>query len=371
MNEVSSVVFYVLIIFLGSIFAFLSQINFRSNNNYKSRVSIYLKKYFIFLSFLCLTIPVAIRHYTGADYDSYINMYNNISYFGPLSMFPKYEIGYVLLNYICFKVFNDYHSVFIIVAIVTNIFVYKAILYEKKNINLAISIFTYGFTLYFLEFVMIRNILAISIVFYGYKFLIENKKKIFFIIILFASMFHYSILFYCIVAILVSDKFKRIRIQIVVCLGLIIIILPKIIDNILMFISIIIPRLEFYSIDISNNDFKISLYMFAYTLPLLLFLLYYSKFIKNNYRNSFYFFLYISSVILLFISSFNPIITRFTYSLWPSLIILSGSFVKQFSKNNALKILMVSLIIIYGTVLIIKFITIKSYLLIPYKSMLC
>jgi len=376
MNESDSIWFYVITIFSASIFAFLSQVNFNKEkfsleSNYKNlnyREGNYYNKFFIFLSFVCLALPVALRQYTGTDYASYVELYNNISYLGPFSMVPQYEGGYVLLNYFCFVIFNNYHSVFIITALLSNIFIYKGILYERKKINLGIAVFAYGFTLYFLEFVIIRNILGIAIIFYGYRYLLEKKQTKFFIIVTIACMFHYSMAIYYIFGMLFKDKLKKLRVPIVLGLVVSIIVLPNISTYIFNSLSSVIPRLGYYSMDFSSaeeNNRNISLYMIAYTLPVILFIINYKKLIKQNSNNYFYFYMYLISILFLFLSMSNPILTRFVYALWPSLIILLASFVKLFDRTIIIKMI----IIIYGTALIIKFVTIESYGLLPYKHM--
>lgn len=367
MNE--SVLFYLIIIFSASILASLSQIKLKKNSKVNEFENSYYNRYFIFASFLCLALPVAFRDYTGTDYASYVEIYNNISYFGPISMFPRYEIGYLVLNYLCFLIFDDYHSLFIIVALVSNILIYKGILYERSKINLGIAIFVYGFTLFFLEFVMIRNLLGIAIVFYGYRFLLEGNKNKFYIIVLIACMFHYSLAFYFLIGVFFSERLKKIRFPVILILGAIIAISPSIINNIINSMAVINPRFSYYAIDILNNEINLTLYMIAYTLPLIPFIIYFRKLIKHNSNNYFYFYLYIISAILLLLSSFNPIITGYAYSLWPALIILTSSFVEQFKKTKALKILIIIVVLLYGTALIIEFVTIQSYSLIPYKDM--
>ena len=329
----------------------------------------------LIVAYLILTMPVALRYYTGADYSAYVQIYGNVKALGINDVsVNNIEIGYLLLNYICIKLFNDVQAVFIIMALLTNYFFFKGIIYESKKISLGLAIFAYGFTIYFWDYIIIRNMLGIALIFYGLRFIFERKLVKYFLVVTVAVLFHTSLVIFYSFGILYMEKLKKYRIPLAVLSVLLIPIIPTVIKILGTNLSAIWLQFSNYNSFLSQIKFHIGKFVLAYALPLIPFSIFYKKLNKLNSHNSLYLSFYIISIVVLSFAATMPILTRYVYALWPSQIILFSSFLHIFDdisevrKKFIVQSSVITLIFIYGIVLIIYFINQAGYFLIPYQS---
>lgn len=380
MNKTESIIFYLLIITTSSLFAYISQIKKNNHNLINIRTDSQRKNYnllMIIISYFILTLPLAFRYNTGADYMSYVNIYKNVEMFGIQAVkMTNTELGYVFLNYLCVKIFNDYQSIFMVTAIITNYFFYKAITYESKNINLGLAIFTYGFASYFFEYGILRNMLGISIAFYALRFIFEKKPVKYFIFITIAVLFHNSLIIFYILGILYVENFKKYRLKI----ALIAIIMIPLISKIIAFISVyafrISPNYTTYTDTINASVNKYGKSLLVYLLPIIPFSLFYNKMKEINSNISLYFSFYLVGAAILILSYSNPLLIRFTYALFISQIILFPTIFRVLSKIEekykrvTICFISLNILFVYGTILILNTINTDLYYLLPYKSFL-
>ena len=357
--------FYISIILVASLLAQLSQMIVSKNGrNYGSLILI--------ASFFILTLPTALRYETGADYKTYVYIYDVIKEHGIRDpIVSRMEIGYLLLNYLCIKLFDSFQFVFIIMAAFTNYFFYKAMLYEAKRISLGLAVFAYGFTIYFWSFIIIRNMLGIAIIFYALRFIFERKLSKYFLFVTVAVLFHYSLVIFYPIGILYMDRLKKYRIPLAVFSVLLIPVFPTIITLLGSSLSLILTRFASYTFP--QIQFSFGMYVLLCALPLIPFSIYYKKLKAVNQNISLYLSFYIISIVLLSFAATATILTRYVYALWPSLIILFASFVHVFDdivgirKRFVVKSLVVTSIISYGLVLIVYFVNNETFFMIPYK----
>ncbi len=324
-------------------------------------------------SFVIITLPVALRYATGADYDNYVAFFEAIRDRGIHDpMVNQLEIGYLLLNYICVKLFDHAQSVFIIMAALTNYFFFKAMIYEAKKINLGIAVFVYGFTLYFWSFIIIRNMLGIAIIFYALRFIFERKLATYFFFVTIAVLFHYSLVIFYPLGILYVEKLKKYRIPLAILSVLLIPIIPTMITILGSGLSHVLSRFAAYTLP--HLQVGIGKYTILCALPLIPFSIYYKKLKAYNGHISLYLSFYIISLVLLSFATSMTILSRYVYALWPSLIILFASFLHIFDhiigqrKKFIVKSLVLSSIVSYGLVLIVFFVHNGTFYLVPYKT---
>jgi len=323
-------------------------------------------------AFLIITLPVALRYSTGADYNNYVSFYETIRDYGIHDpMVSQLEIGYLLLNYICVKLFDDFQSVFIIMAFVTNYFFFKAMIYEAKKINLGLAVFVYGFTIYFWGYIIIRNMLGIAILFYALRFIFERKIAKYFLFVTLAVLFHYSLVIFYPIGVLYIERFKKYRIPLAMMSVLLIPIVPSIIAILGSSLSTIMTRFASYTLP--TLQFSFGKYTLLSALPLIPFSIYYKKLKALNCHISLYLSFYIISIVILSFATSMPILSRYVYALWPSLIILFSSFLHIFDdiieirKKLIVKSLVVSSIVSYGIVLMVYFVHNTTFYMVPYK----
>lgn len=150
------------------------------------------KKINLQMIFFLLFIFSAIRFMVGTDFITYFKVSsgqidintNNYMLFEPLNIL-LINVGYFI---------NSSQFFFISSACITMLFFYKGISEQSSDYFVSAICFI-GFPMFFLESLsIVRQFLAISIVFYSIKF-IENKKPFTFIFyVLLASMFHFTAL---------------------------------------------------------------------------------------------------------------------------------------------------------------------------------
>jgi hypothetical protein len=399
LNSLYSSVFYIIIIVSASFFAFISQ-----NQKIKQKEVYYLtllKKLFdkwmlyivkcflrkdyeknqklfkerdyssslLFVSFLILTTPVAVRHFTGADYAAYVAYYDGIKEMGSsFFIHNSLEVGYVWLNVICRFFFDSYKSVFVIMAIATNLFFFKIMTFEIKKISLGTAVFVYGFTLYFWGFIIIRNLLAISIVFYALRYLFQKKPFKYFLSVAFAVLFHYSMAVFFVLGILYLEKFKKYR---GIYPFLILLMVPFAHDILLYFIreiKWIVPKVDFYASSFSNLSVQFGMNVYIGVFWLILFSIFYKKLREANDHITLYFSFYFVAVILSLFTISTPIITRFIFALLPAQILLMAHLVRVFDKKMVLKVVLILFIFVFGINETRHFINEETYHMLPYKT---
>jgi hypothetical protein len=152
-----------------------------------------LKKniYFV-ITFILLFISV-FRYKVGFDYVNYLSSLNLIIKSGVKSNYLFYnqvEPAYKFIIIIAFY-FKSSYLIFFISSLITILLVSISIYKLSQDYLLSIFIF-FSFPFFYLDsFSIIRQWVAISIIFFGYSNLISNKKVLKFIFcILIASLFH-------------------------------------------------------------------------------------------------------------------------------------------------------------------------------------
>lgn len=98
---------------------------------------------------------------------------------------------WVLINFLVYSFGGNFHVVLWVSSLITFFFISKPLI--KYSPNIIFSLF-FLYSLYFVFYSMniTRQIIAVSIVFYGYSKLLEGKRNLFIFYGLMAFLFHYS-----------------------------------------------------------------------------------------------------------------------------------------------------------------------------------
>ncbi|MDN3425677.1 EpsG family protein [Planococcus notacanthi] len=205
--------FYLLIIYILVLGAFLG---FSNKSDLKKNMYIY----FTFGLFLILS---AFRgENVGNDTINYLNLFKEISVSDNLSLFsPRFEVGYVYLN----KVLSYFSSNPQIILIVTSIIIMLGFArfiskYSKIPWLSVYLFFTLGY--YGMSLNTIRLNIAIVLVLLSYDFLKNKKAFRFIFVIILASLFHRTAIFFLIAWPLIKMKItlKTIAIFCLVSIGM-------------------------------------------------------------------------------------------------------------------------------------------------------
>lgn len=144
--------------------------------------------------------------------------YNNMRWFSSWTYryVNEIEIGFSLLVYIIAKVFKNFSILLMFIQMLIIIPFYKGALYFKKQIPTWLIMFTFYFINYNVSLNLMRQWIAMSFLFYGIKYILEENLNKFIIIVLIASTFHnsaiFGIVFYIIYVYIYSKNQKNIKI---------------------------------------------------------------------------------------------------------------------------------------------------------------
>lgn len=138
---------------------------------------------------LVLLPPVlfaTIRYNIGTDYMNYWFYYNGAG------NYASYEPLFRLLNLIARNVFNGFYGVLLLSALLTYGFVLASLVRLKNYVSISIGLWVYYCYYYVASFNVMRQLIAVSIILYATVLLAENKEILFTILVVVASLFHFS-----------------------------------------------------------------------------------------------------------------------------------------------------------------------------------
>lgn len=153
-----------------------------------------LRKVLFFASIFIIVVFAAMRNNVGTDYKNYLNMVTSEKYSSLTTFFADKdtEIGFFLINYIG-RFFNSIQVTMAIASFITIIFYHLAMKkFEKENV---IAYLIFLFTIFPFSFNIVRQAMAMSIVFYAIAFLYKKDYKKFILLIFLAATIHLTALF--------------------------------------------------------------------------------------------------------------------------------------------------------------------------------
>lgn len=159
----------------------------------------YQRAIFRFLCFLFLFFPAAVRYGIGTDYFAYVDIFETIDF-----KTTTLEPGYVFLNVLISFCGLDVQWVFVI----TSCIIYGLICFglPKKNYVYYITLFVLLF--YLRSYNIVRQAIAVSFLLLACVYYAKNKK-LFYLGICIASVFHYSAILVFLVGIIKQVKIYK------------------------------------------------------------------------------------------------------------------------------------------------------------------
>ncbi len=281
---VKTYVFYFTTVFISTMFAGLAQ-----NRAYVDKKGKKVpKRIYWFISMAILIFVMGFRaNSVGVDDLNYLRGYNIANSVDIFQYYKEHvtEPGFYLLYKLVYYVFNDFQWLIILTSTFTIFCFYKAFEYEIENISLPLAVFIFSTTQYFYYFGIIRLGLAVAIIVFAYRYILENKKKRYILMVLLATLFHYSALFALVLLFIKKDKYNKFKRNTVVKLVLII---PVAFYYVRLFIYPFITASKYQKYIASSQIISLG---FITSIPLfILFLFHYNKFITYNKNYQFYFF---------------------------------------------------------------------------------
>lgn len=306
---------------------------------------------YIMLFLLAITPSVFIaarRSNVGTDYFVYEMIYNTYSsvdfiFFKKLAI----EYGYYLINYFSASIFNDFHGVLFISATLTVGIAFAAIIKNRKFISITFAMLIFYLLLYPPMLNGIRQLIAVSIIMYGYSYIVERKLLKFILVVVVASLFHSTALlflpFYLLVTKFNSKTYilRRVIYFILLIAGVI-------------FMSVLLEAVselsifsKYFNVYVAGSDANL-LNQIMLRLPIFIPLALFSSVLsKKNKELEFYYLLYFMEIIFIIIGTYYVWAVRLTYYIIPSQIILVPAIVRNIKNKNSRILLSLYFVIWY------------------------
>lgn len=230
------------------------------------------RKFLYYILILAPTTLVAgLRYGIGVDYHSYVLMYNEVNIH---EIFSSREPLYSILQYLVKIIFQDKTwGLFLVTSFLTLYFILKGAEYFRKDLSISFALFIYYLTYYIEGFNIVRQMLALAIIFFGLRYLIDRNLLKYAITIAVATLIHNSAIIALIFYFIPFKTTKRTLLWNVYFYGILILI-PLLINQIINVLSKLpILNLYFARLDLMsiNVDSRLILETVIVFLPALLF----------------------------------------------------------------------------------------------------
>lgn len=275
-NNLDSVAFYFGVVILATLFAFGTQIRISSFSGVgeslvlKKRHETIIKD----IQLVCLAVSFFLLWFTlafadcGTDREEYGRIFSNVS-FSDLTAGWQ-EPGFIIFNMI-FRIFGDEpRIIYIAMSTLTLLLLYRTWYVLRGDISIGFAVLAYS-TLFFVQSLSPMRIhMASAILFSGINFLRDKKYLNYALVILLATLIHYSslLMFFplIVIVLLENHKYKQYVHVVGIIVGLIVIGIciisgASILQNITIF-----ARFQRYLESVSFQH--IGIMQFAYNLPI-------------------------------------------------------------------------------------------------------
>lgn len=141
-----------------------------------------------------------IRYNVGTDYFSYVSIFRDVNCHDlklALKLYGK-EPFFLFLNKLAFLLFHNEIGVFFLSSFLIHLFIIWGIDYFKSYISMPLALFIYYSVHFIFGLNGIRQMIAISIIFFGLRFIYQKKLWFYVLSVITATMFHNTAIF-CIV----------------------------------------------------------------------------------------------------------------------------------------------------------------------------
>src|SRR5699024_4311729 len=183
MDDFNSVVLYVGV-FSASVLTLLF-------SQYFWKINIVYYRFYIVISLLIPSIFVGLRYKVGTDYETYVIIYNKVNQLTYIEFLNtnNYEVGFFTLEKLSHWV-GDVQFLFFLSSFLTLLFLYFALKQYIGKLSITLGYILYIFTVFPDSLNAVRQQLAIAIIVFSLKYIIEKKLIKFIIYVFLASTFH-------------------------------------------------------------------------------------------------------------------------------------------------------------------------------------
>lgn len=216
---IEELLFLFLFLFLLGVLSFLAK---QKKTNYQN-LSYVLRvdKIVYCFAFIVLFLLSALRSKTiGNDTSEYLLLFNEINTDNDwLALSSRFEIGYLSLNKIVAYFSSNVQSILIVTSAISIYGYYRFI--KKHSLSVFFSVFLFFSLRYFDDSMnIIRQVIAMVLLFESYNCLIQKKNIKFFVFVVFAMTFHKTAIVFSIICLLTRFKLSLKNILLFVLVGI-------------------------------------------------------------------------------------------------------------------------------------------------------
>lgn len=268
-------------------------------------------KIFAFLIVIILSIFAGVRDLTiGTDVNVYGANWFNIacdcqSFKDYISLINTTDIGYLVINYIVSRFTTNVNVFLFIIQLICNSLVIITLYRYRERCPFWLSLLTYLCIFYCRTFNILRQSIALSIVFYSIKYLYQNKNIKYLIAIMIASLFHYTAIFCVIILVLKKiceskSKYKNLYLFLIFLITILSVCFIKDVIAILYSIGLVNVKIYNYLFTfVNDNDVDLfGIDFFVKTLFLIAIYFSYKKINKKEELTQFLFFVTIMEFVI-------------------------------------------------------------------------
>lgn len=149
----------------------------------------------------------AIRYDVGTDYLNYVTLFKDINSLPLNFIIKRYgnEPLYLIINKIAYILFKKPWGVFFLSSLIIHTFTMLGIDFFKEHLSMPMALFIYYMYHFNYGLNGIRQMIAISIVFYSLKYIYQRRPLKYIIFIIVATMFHNTAII-CVMFYLIASK---------------------------------------------------------------------------------------------------------------------------------------------------------------------
>lgn len=252
-----------------------------------TRTRKYVRKHKLLYYILILFFPVLIatlRKNVGTDYESYYWGYMAIN----KGMNTTFEILFVWLNRIANFVFHDFYGVLLFSAVITYGCILIALEKLESDTSVGIALWIFYCFYFSASLNVMRQMIAVSIIFLATVYLNEENYKVFFALVAIAALFHMSALVAVIFLLIkwISKKDYKIMIALTVVLSCVFMFLSEAVLKLLP--SFIVQKYGYAIQSMNTMGLSYLIDIIPTYLIMILPVLYYLFFCRDNNKYDFY-----------------------------------------------------------------------------------
>lgn len=315
---------------------------------------------FAFLSFLPVFFVSALRYQVGVDYMSYFWIFQAVERGEPIHA----ESGYRFLNEFLINYTNDPQSIFIVTSFITLSLIFYGIYKYSPNPGLSIFLLvSMGYL--FSSFNILRQYVAIALVFASLKLIKENKFFPFLLIIIAAMTFHKTAIILLPLFYLIRLRLKQSYLFIITLVSACFIPLRGVLTNLLT--NVFYPQYAGTDLikPLSMSEFLY--YLLVLGALVLLCMAYKNKFFDDTY-NLILFNCIFYSLILYTCFSFVPEINRIAVYIELFIVILIPRVIKAEQNKKVRNLYYIITIISFTAFFILSVGIMKRFGVLPYTT---